>query len=575
MIPVLLAVIVYLVYGQRKEIGSAELEVEESPRLEDASLNKNEVFEAEIEALKEQLSSFNQAMAQCPSSIVITDLSGNIQYVNARFCELTGYASDEVVGRNPRLMKSGNMDPRIYEELWEAISSGRVWRGELENRRKDGTVFWELVSISPIKDAEGQLLRYFAVKEDITEAKTQGDEAKRARLEAEVAEASDLAKSVFLKVVGQEMKNPLNRILGFTNLLSQGDVTNDQLKHLNQVGRAGLDLLALIDRVLDFTRVETGTMELETKPFKPAEVLDRVINHFQAKAAEKNIKVDNRISESLPDYVIGDEKRFRDVIEPLLDNAVKFTYEGSITFKLDATFNEATKHWEFVGEVSDTGKGIPNEMLERLFKPFSQLEPGMGGGPGLGLALCQRLCSLQGGSLTGRSEDSMGTTFVFDLKYRPMQADPMTVQLGHSPEGVQFAKSYPVRILVAEDNRINRRLLETLMERLGYEASFALDGLGVMALVKAQTFDLILMDLQMPNMDGIEAARRIRSGEAGLEMKCARIVAITAYTTDENLAASHEVGMDAFLAKPFDVSKIKMEIIKAYESKMARNDAIS
>ena len=125
----------------------------------------------------------------------------------------------------------------------------------MENRRKDGTVFWELVSISPIKDAEGQLLRYFAVKEDITEAKTQGDEAKRARLEAEVAEASDLAKSVFLKVVGQEMKNPLNRILGFTNLLSQGDVTNDQLKHLNQVGRAGLDLLALIDRVLDFTRV--------------------------------------------------------------------------------------------------------------------------------------------------------------------------------------------------------------------------------------------------------------------------------------------------------------------------------
>lgn len=572
-IPLLVAVICYLIYDRRRKANGVEVAMDALPKLEADSVMTVQADPSELEELREQLSSFNQAMAQCPSSIIISDLNGNIQYVNARFCELTGYASDEVVGRNPRLLKSGNMHPGIYAELWDAISSGRVWRGELENRRKDGSVFWELVSISPIKSSEGQLVRYFAVKEDITEAKTKGDEARRAKIEAEAAEAADQAKSVFLKVVSQEMKNPLNRILGFTNLISQSDVNNDQLKHLNQVGRAGLDLLALIDRVLDFTRAETGTMELEASPFKPADVLDRIIKHYKQKAAEKNIVVYTEISETLPDYVIGDEKRFRDVLDPLLDNAVKFTYEGSIYFTLNAEFNDATNVWEFHGKVSDTGQGIPAEALGLLFKPFSQVEPGWGGGPGLGLALCQRLCLLQGGNLTARSELSEGSTFEFDLKLRPMQADAASIQLRHSPDGVQFAKSYPVNILIAEDNRINRRLLETLMERLGYKASFALDGLSVMSQVKTQVFDLILMDLQMPNMGGLEAAQRIRSGEAGTEIKNTRIVAITAFTTSENLEASQTIGMDAFLAKPFDVSKIKMEIIKAYESKMARNNA--
>ncbi len=501
-IPLLVAVICFLIYALRRKSNAYELASDALPELEVDSALTVEPETSELSELREQLSSFNQAMAQCPSSIIIADLKGNIQYVNARFCELTGYASDEVVGRNPRLLKSGNMDSEIYTEMWRTISSGRVWRGELENRRKNGSVFWELVSISPIKDSEGQLLRYFAVKEDITEAKIKGDEAKRATVEAEVAEAADHAKSVFLKVVSQEMKNPLNRILGFTNLLSQSDVNNDQLKHLNQVGQAGLDLLTLIDRVLDFTRAETGTMELEASPFKPADVLDRTIRHYQQKAAEKNILVYTEISETLPDYVVGDEKRFRDVLDSLLDNAVKYTDEGSISFKLGAEFNDATSVWEFRGKVSDTGQGFPADAIDSLIKPFSQMEPGMGEGLGLGLALCQRLCLLQGGNLTGRSELTEGSTFEFDLKLRPMQAYAASDQMGHSPDGVQFARSYPINILIAEDNRINRRLLETLMERLGYNASFALDGLSVMSQVKGQAFDLILMDLQMPNMGG-------------------------------------------------------------------------
>ena len=477
---VLAGAIIYLLNERRGLKKLAENEIDGVERVSEAPEG---ITEEEVADLKEQLSSFNQAMSQCPSSIVITDLDGNIQYVNARFCEVTGYSSNDVVGRNPRLLKSGNMDPAIYLDMWKTISNGRVWRGELENRKKDGGLFWELVSISPIKDAEGNLLRYFGVKEDISEAKVRGDEAKLARMEAEIADAADQAKSVFLKVISEEMKNPLNRILGFTNLISQSEVTNDQLKHLNQIGRAGLDLLSLIDRVLDFTRAETGTMEFESAPFKPVDILDNVLKRFEQLAAEKNIIIHREISESIPDYVIGDEKRFKDVISPLLENAVKFTYEGSITFKFSADFNTTTNLWELKGEVCDTGPGIPSEKLDALFKPFTQMEPGHSNGPGLGLSLCQRLCLLQGGILSSKSELGKGTTFSFDLKLKPMEIDHSSVQLAQGPEGVQFAESFPLEILIAEDNRINRRLLETLMERLGYQAAFALDGLGVMTQV--------------------------------------------------------------------------------------------
>ncbi|MCZ6674540.1 MAG: PAS domain S-box protein [Verrucomicrobia bacterium] len=575
----LVVVVFYLLMDKQRrnlrtdsqEFGSGVPEIGFS--LLEAKQGETSIQTEEVDELKEKLAAFNQAMAQCPSSIIIADLEGNIQYVNARFTEISGYTLEDVIGRNPRFLKSGNMDPEVYADLWKTISGGSVWRGELENRSKSGQMYWELVSISPIKDSEGNLLRYFSVKEDITEMKLQEDEAKRSRLEVAVAEASDQAKSVFLKVIGEEMKNPLNQILGFTNLLSQSQLNNDQLKHLNQVGGAGLKLLALIDRILDFTKAETGTMELENQPFKPAEVLDNLLKIYEQKAAARNIVVKREISESIPDHVVGDEKRFRQVLEHLLDNAVQYTFEGTIRVSLSATYNKATQIWEFRGEVEDTGKGFPEEKIQELFKPFTHLEPGSG--VGLGLALCQRLCHLQGGVLNAKSIDGEGTTFTFDLKLKPMDVNQMAVQVAQGPEGKLFARSYPVDILVAEDNRINRRLLDTLMERLGYEAAFAVDGVGVLSEIRKQSYDLILMDLQMPNMNGIEAARRIRTGEVGKDVAVARIVAITAFTSDENIQASHEVGMDAFLAKPFDISKIKMEIIRAYESKMARRSKVS
>ncbi|MCB1122744.1 MAG: PAS domain S-box protein, partial [Verrucomicrobiae bacterium] len=448
--------------------------------------------------LREQLSSFNQAMAQCPSSIIITDLDGNIEYVNSQFSRLSGYEMEEVIGRNPRILKSGNMEPEVYKDLWDTITQGEVWRGDLENRNKNGRIFWEHTSISPIKDKEGRVIRYFAVKEDITEARLKSDEARNARLEAEAAKAADHAKAVFLKLIGQEIKNPINRLLGFTNLVSQTSLTIDQLNQINQIGGAGLELLTLINRILDFTSAETGTMELDFGPFNPRETVDRVLAVYEQKASEKGIVMRKLIQESIPEKVIGDERRFREVIHPLLDNAIKATFVGSVSFNLSAKFNQENKIWEFQGEVADTGRGIPEEKLESLFKPFAQIESGLGEGVGLGLALCQRLCILQGGSLSATSEVGKGSIFAFNLRFQLSGQEDPVLQVAHMPEGKDFAREYPLNILIAEDNRINRRLLETLMDRLGYQATFALDGTSVLSEVRKKAYELIFMDLEMP-----------------------------------------------------------------------------
>lgn len=571
---VLLGLVVFLFWDRRRlqkgyeqiEEGSSNDKIGDNEKQGDTAANTEKV----VRQLREQLSSFDQAMAQCPSSIIITDLDGNIEFVNARFTGLSGYKMEEVIGRNPRFLKSGNMEPEIYKDLWDTITKGEVWRGDLENRSKDGRIFWEHTSISPIKDSEGRILRYFAVKEDISEVRHQQDETRRAHLEADAAKAADHAKAVFLKLIGQEMKNPINRLLGFTNLVSQTALDKDQLSQVNQIGGAGLELLTLINRILDFTSAEAGTMDLEFTPFKPRETVDRLLTAYERKASEKNITILRDIQENLPQTVVGDEKRFRDVIDALLDNAVHSTFVGSVKFRLSARFNQKNRIWEFSGEVSDTGKGIPQEKLDSLFKPFAQAESGFGEGVGLGLALCQRLCILQGGSLDATSELGKGSAFAFSLRFQPTDQEDPVLQSPPMPEGRDFAQEYPLDILIAEDNRINRRLLETLMNRMGYQATFALDGTSVMAEVRKRAYELIFMDLEMPFMSGIEAARRIRAGEAGDQMKDVRIVAITAFSTDENIQESKEASMDSFLVKPFDISKIKMEIIHAYKAKMAR-----
>jgi len=533
-----------------------------------------EATNGNLRELNERLQQLNQALEQSPVSVMVTDIQGKILYVNDKFCRVSGYTQDEVLGCQANILKSGNMSDEVYRTLWTMVLKGQVWSGELENRKKGGALFWERVTVAPILGEDGSIVRLLGVKEDITQEKAHEEETQRSRMQAQVAEASDKAKSVFLKAVGQDMRTPLNSILGFCNLLAQDQMDKEQLKYLNQIGQSGFQLLTLIDKILDFTSAESGTMVFVEELFKPELLAQNVHKQFLSRAAERNIELNIDTDGLEEDSMVGDEKRIRQVLDILVDNAIKFTNEGTVSIKLKSRAIEEFGQIELIGEVEDTGIGMSPGQIKDLFKPFSTgitKTHKSYGHTGLGLALCHRICSLLGGRIEVSSKMEQGSVFSFVVKTKPASKIPEEEPNENEvPEGENLARAFPLRIMVAEDNRVNRRLVETMMERLGYAVTFAVDGTEVLSELRKGSFDIIFMDLQMPNMSGVEATRRIRSGDLGEAHRDIYVVAVTAFASDDMRQACEEVNMQAFVPKPFDLDIIKEQIVKAYQVKQMK-----
>ena len=267
---------------------------------------------------------FVSIVEESPTTVVITDPLGNIEYVNDKFTLLTGYAREEVVGRNPRILKSGVQGPEIYRDLWRTISAGREWRGELCNRKKSGDLYWELVAISAIRDADGQIGHYLGVKEDITDRKAMEELLREATA---TAEAANRAKSRFLADMSHELRTPLNSILGFSQLMElQGGetLTAKQHEYVHWIREGGEHLLDMVNDVLDLSKVEAGKVELEKTHIDPLLVIRRVLTTVRSLAAKKHLRFETSLPEGLG-MVDVDEVRFKQVLYNLLSNAIKFT----------------------------------------------------------------------------------------------------------------------------------------------------------------------------------------------------------------------------------------------------------
>jgi PAS domain S-box-containing protein len=363
-------------------------------------------------------------------SIMITDVEANIQYVNPAFERLTGYSLDEVLGKNPRLLKSGKAGPEFYRDLWDTITRGSDWYGHFTNKKKDGTLFEEEATISPVRDG-GRIVNYVAVKRDVTERKKAEQEIRQlnAGLEQRVAErtaelreakeraeSSDRAKSAFLSIMAHEFRTPLNAIIGFSELLvddKAGAVNPQQREFLNDVLTSGRHLLTLINDVLDLTKIAAGKIELKPERF----ILNRAVT--EAHAIVKELALSRRIATSIDtprdDMVVTlDPLRFKQIIYNLLSNAVKFTPEGG---KVEvAAWLDDRKQLHL--QVKDTGIGIKKEDLPRLFREFEQIDSSFARrrqGTGLGLALTKKIVDLQRGSISVESEVQKGSTFTVIL----------------------------------------------------------------------------------------------------------------------------------------------------------------
>jgi PAS domain S-box-containing protein len=395
---------------------------------------------------EEELKKLYRAVEQSPATVVITDVKGQIQYVNPRFTQLTSYTSEEAIGQTPRLLSSGIHPKRFYADLWETILSGQEWFGTFCNRKKNGELYWERSSISPVRDESGAITNFVAVKEDITQLMKYEEELKQAK---EGAENANRAKSDFLAGMSHELRTPLNAIIGFSEVLKEqffGPLVEKQEEYVNDILESGKHLLSIINDILDLSKVEAGKMDLELAEISVADLISNSLIMVKEKAARHRITLERDIARELENLVIvADQRKLKQVLYNLLSNAEKFTPDGGsirMTARIalepppagaDPPVADAEKNIPFLEiSVADTGIGIANGNLEKVFDPFFQVEGSRQGktpGTGLGLPLSRDLIRLHGGTLRGESEGpGKGSTFTFRI---PLAQNERNVRAGN------------------------------------------------------------------------------------------------------------------------------------------------
>jgi len=519
----------------------------------------------------------SEAIRQSPESVVITDTEARIEYVNEAFVTHTGYSRDEVVGQNPRILQSGNTPHESYAAMWEALARGEAWKGEFTNQRKDGSYFVEFANVAPIRQADGRITHYVAVKEDITEKKRLGQELDKYRYHledvvkqrtAELAEASrkadsaNIAKSAFLANMSHEIRTPMNAIVGLTHLLRSSEPTPRQLERLEKIEAAAAHLLELINNILDLSKIEADKVELEEIDFRLDTVLESVRAMVANQAREKRLPVVLDLH-GAPIWLRGDPTRLRQALLNYAANAVKFTSHGQ--FVLRARLLEKREE-EFVicFEAEDSGIGIAPEKLDGLFQSFDQADVSTTrkyGGTGLGLAITSRLARLLGGEVGVRSELGQGSTFWLTARFRSgVGVMPnVTVDRTSNHEDVLRRHYATSRILVADDVEINLEVAQLLLHGVGLQVDSARNGREAVDMARITGYALILMDVQMPVMSGLAATRAIRqmTGRAHTP-----ILAMTANAFEEDRRNCLDAGMNDFLSKPVDPETLYAMLIK-------------
>ena len=522
----------------------------------------------EHERASQQLLKLSRAVEQSPESIAIADLDGTIEYVNDAFLQVTGYSREEVIGRNPRFLQSGKTPREAYVGLWEAMGRGQSWQGEFLDRKKDGSEYVEWARIAPIRQPDGPITHYVAVKEDITERKWMEAELERYRHHLEelvasrtaelaaardAAEAANRAKSTFLANMSHEIRTPMNGILGMAHVMRRGDVTATQAGQLDKIATSGKHLLGVINDILDLAKIEAGKLILEQQDFGRAELMHGVSAVMEDSIHARGLAFHVDM-ERMPPSLHGDLPRLRQALVNYLSNALKFTERGSITLS-GQLVEETAEDCLLRFEVSDSGIGMSAEQQGRLFAAFEQADSSTTrkyGGTGLGLAITARIARLMGGEVGVISSPGKGSTFWLTVRLGKGGGQPAG---GGAPpdaaaEDLLRREHAGARVLLVEDDLVNQEVALMFLQDVGLEAVVAPNGRRALERAAAEDFALILMDVQMPEMNGLDATRAIRALPGHRDTP---ILAMTANAFDEDRRDCLAAGMDDFVPKPLEL----------------------
>jgi PAS domain S-box-containing protein len=498
----------------------------------------------------------NQKFALDQHAIVsMTDLNGTITYANTRFCEVSGYKLEELLGQNHRIVKSGYHPAEVFVEMWQTITSGKVWHGEVKNRRKDGGHYWVSATIVPLMGVDGLPQQYIGIRTDITANKALEQSLQEAKT---AADAANKAKSEFLANMSHEIRTPMNGVIGMTELALDTALDSTQRGYLNTVKSSAHALLVILNDILDFSKIEAGKLEIENIPFNPRQTIGDALKAVEVRAGKKGLSLRGVWPQDLPTHVTGDPGRIRQVLTNLCDNAIKFTEHGGITVAVTLKVVDADT-FEMEVAVTDTGVGIPASKQQLIFAAFSQADTSTTrrfGGTGLGLTISTRLVELMGGRIWVESVEGVGSTFYFTSRLGRAAEQAIA-----EPAPVVAATAVrPLRILLVEDHAINQLLATSLLKKWGHAVTLARDGQEAVNLFPTDKWDVVLMDMQMPVMGGLEATQIIRAHEpAGRKTP---IIAVTANAMEADREACLGAGMDDFLSKPISAPALQAMLAK-------------
>jgi len=502
-----------------------------------------------LQEVNQRMDIAHVAFQHSSDGVIVLDEKRQIIQVNKAFEKITGYKEEEALLKNPKFLKdpAHKYEKSFFRGMWQEVQEKGFWSGDVYNIKKNGEPYVQHLSIDVVK-SDGRITNYIGISSDVTENK---------RIEAniihdkDISEKANKAKDIFLTNMSHEIRTPMNAILGFSQLLSKTALNDEQKNFVKKTRNAANSLLSILNDILDLSKISAGKLTIQKAPFKPRRVIRQSIDVLSLQARQKGLALTYEIDENIPEDLIGDAERIRQILINLINNAIKFTEKGSIHINL-FVLSKDTHHCVIECSVSDTGIGITDKNLKSLFKQFTQVDNSTTrrkGGTGLGLAISKQLLEAMDGSIEVESEYGNGSTFSFELRLELPESGLLPLSLPQE-ERLHFND---LNILLVEDNADNCEVATLFLKEMKINVDQAINGKMAIDMIRQKPYDLVLMDIQMPIMDGLDATRILRN-EGYDDMP---IIAVSAHASQLEKDRSINAGMNAHLVKPFNIQDLQ------------------